>query len=194
MTAANPDVPRGTLSTAPTVRPLLFRKEMRLAIEQGIKRVTRRTLAAGNCVVSPGDFKGLRLDTGRARQSMRPYLRAQCEFDSGRVRVVSVLPAVEPGDLFYVKANRYTSRAKSTLTLKVTAVCLSRLQDMTNEDAELEGVAVLDLPTLAPRDAFALLWDRINGAGSWASNPWCWAYKFEGIAHNVDRVLEREIT
>lgn len=181
------EVPRGT--EAPTVRPLLFRKEMRLAIEHGVKRVTRRPLAAGNCIVSPGDFKGLRLDTGRARQLTRPFLRAQCEFDSGRVRVVSVMPVVAPADLFYVKANRYTSRVKSTLTLKVTAVGLSRLQDMTNEDAELEGVAVLDMPALAPRDAFALLWDRINGAGSWQANPWVWAYHFEGIAKNVDTVL-----
>lgn len=199
------EVPR---ETTPTVRPLLFRKEMRLAAEQGIKRVTRRIITAGNSRVTPGEFAGLRLETGRVRAPLRlervpgtakkatlramptRFLRCQCEFDSGRVRVVSVLPQVIPGDLFYVKANRYTSRAKSTLTLAVLSVGVSRLQDMTNADAEAEGVAVLDLPALAPRDAFAILWDTINGPGAWKANPWVWSYVFQPIAKNVDRCLE----
>jgi len=28
------------------------------------------------------------------------------------------------------------------------------------------------------RDCFALLWESINGPGSWQKNPWVWAYKF----------------
>lgn len=31
------------------------------------------------------------------------------------------------------------------------------------------------------RDCFALLWEYINGPGSWAKNPWVWRYVFERI-------------
>lgn len=198
---ANQLVPRGTSLAPPVARPLMFRKEMRLAIDQDMKTVTRRVLGTSNCIVTPGTFAGLRLETGRAkhldvpeggsRELMRSQvvLRAQCEFDNGRVRVVTVEPKIAPGDLFWLKANRYTARAKSNLTLRVLAIGLSRLQDLTNQDAEDEGVAVLDMPSLAPREAFAWLWDQIHGGGAWAANPWCWSYRFEAVDQNVDRVL-----
>jgi hypothetical protein len=31
------------------------------------------------------------------------------------------------------------------------------------------------------RDNFALLWESINGPGTWASNPWVWAITFEKV-------------
>ena len=32
------------------------------------------------------------------------------------------------------------------------------------------------------RDCFALLWESINGQGSWSANPWVWRYKFRKVA------------
>jgi hypothetical protein len=49
-------------------------------------------------------------------------------------------------------------------------------------------IAVRGTPT--PRDAFAVLWELINGPGSWEANPWVWVYRFQGVRMNIDRVLK----
>lgn len=197
-------VSRGTSRTAlagPMVRPLLFRKVMREAIEHDLKTVTRRIVAADNAIVSPGSFAGVDLNTGRARRPgkppMRASIRARCTFESGLVRVVSVVPVVDVGDLFWVKTGRFGRRADSRLTLEVTSVDVSRVQDMSDADALAEGVARVVLPPRAsarfttPRDKFGWLWEQINGRGSWARNPWVWVYGFRTFHDNVDSILER---
>lgn len=179
MTAEN--VSRGT------ERPLLFRKPMRAAIAAGVKDTTRRIVAANNSTVHPGDFAGLDLSSGRARRLSHPEIRARCTFASGRVRVVTVSPIVRAGDLFYVKANRFTSKAKAEAWLRVLTVDVSRVQDMTDEEALREGVTFFDPLTkaarveyseLSPREQFAVLWDAINGSGAWLRNDWVWIYRF----------------
>lgn len=32
------------------------------------------------------------------------------------------------------------------------------------------------------RDAFALLWETLNGTGSWQQNPWVWCYRWELVS------------
>ncbi len=39
---------------------------------------------------------------------------------------------------------------------------------------------IIDQPAFV-RAHYAALWDTINGKGSWASNPWVWAYTFRRI-------------
>lgn len=75
-------------------------------------------------------------------------------------------------------------RWASRLTLAITEVRVERLQDISEADAEAEGVQI---PALVPilgafwssRDGYARLWESINGKGSWAANPWVWAVTFE---------------
>lgn len=82
-------------------------------------------------------------------------------------------------------------RWASRITLDVVAVSVERLHDITEEDAAREGVEPMDglwanymcPPEPAPltSDAigsFASLWEHINGAGSWAANPWVWRVEF----------------
>ncbi len=76
-------------------------------------------------------------------------------------------------------------RWASRLTLAVEDVRVERLHDITEADARAEGVdavSVADVPrngTLSCVADFAQLWEKINGKGSWALNPWVWRVAFE---------------
>ncbi len=80
--------------------------------------------------------------------------------------------------------------------IKVTAVRCERLQDISEEDCFKEGIVkdVFHLPHMyglkmneryvsvykdSARKAYAALIDKINGNGTWDSNPWVWVYDFE---------------
>jgi len=75
---------------------------------------------------------------------------------------------------------RFMPRWASRLTLEVTSVRVERLQDISEADAIAEGIirqgegwrGAPGLPWFAsPIGAFRTLWESINGAGSWDSNP-----------------------
>lgn len=91
------------------------------------------------------------------------------------------------------KPSIHMPRAYSRLTLRITDVRVERLQDISEEDARAEGaepsIVGADLEHLRFRAGFQTLWESINGAGSWAANPWVWAISFEVIHANVDEVL-----
>lgn len=86
------------------------------------------------------------------------------------------------------KPSIFMSRWASRIDLEVAGVRVERLQDITAGDAEAEGIA--NTPNV-PRDtmAWALwhvesyreLWESINGAGSWAKNPWVWVIEFKRV-------------
>lgn len=61
------------------------------------------------------------------------------------------------------------------LALRVTNVRLERLHDITEEDAQREGVT----PVVTYRDGFQKIWRTINGDTSWDENPWTWRVEFE---------------
>ena len=95
-------------------------------------------------------------------------------------------------------------RWASRLTLRVTDVRVERLQDITEDDARLEGARRFpDLPGPDPygsaprwsmrspstteeclgsaRMAFANAWGKAYGPGSWAANGWVWRVAFEVV-------------
>lgn len=80
-------------------------------------------------------------------------------------------------------------RWASRLTLRVTAVKVERLQDICMEDALAEGVhpdeqnwnATRVYGGSMPVHLFGMLWESINGPGSWDANPWVAAYSFERL-------------
>lgn len=111
-------------------------------------------------------------------------------------------------------------RWASRLTLRVTDVRVQRLRDISEADAKAEGIdqeqVIIDtqcygrapVEITAQRfwngtesndfeghesagEAFEHLWEAINGAGSWAANPWCVAYSFEVLRGNVSQ-FEKE--
>lgn len=79
-------------------------------------------------------------------------------------------------------------RWASRIDLEVTDVRVERLQEISEADARAEG-APPSHPSLDriscefgyadfPRSWYAQLWETINGAGSWAANPFVWAISF----------------
>lgn len=86
-------------------------------------------------------------------------------------------------------------RTASRITLEVTGVRVERLLDISIEDAKAEGawgpddsivdkVATyfgIDVLGANPRLAFQMLWESINGPGSWDLNPWVWAIDFKRL-------------
>jgi hypothetical protein len=86
---------------------------------------------------------------------------------------------------WYKRNSIFMPRWASRITLRVTAVRVERVQDITDADATAEGIRILPAykrdPSGEARDAFSKLWDFINakrGYG-WESNPWVWVVEFE---------------
>jgi hypothetical protein len=69
-------------------------------------------------------------------------------------------------------------RWASRITLEITNVRVERLQDISREDAIAEGTPPPDA-AYSMRDSYMMLWESINGRGSWATNPWVWVIEFK---------------
>ena len=92
----------------------------------------------------------------------------------------------------------FMPRWASRIDLEITAVRVERLQDISEQDAKAEGAdglvtetcteddkALLDLPLYSAdphRNGYALLWESLNGDGSWAENLWVWVVEFKRVA------------
>lgn len=91
------------------------------------------------------------------------------------------------------KPSIHMPRKACRLVLEITDVRVQRLQEITEDDAIAEGVdgpMCAELAIKTPwRDVaapvavhtYAALWDSINGAGAWNSNPWVWALTFKVV-------------
>jgi hypothetical protein len=183
-------------------RPILFSGTMVRAILDGRKTQTRRVITrvvwanptydaqtfmdinpvhranpSGLCPYGdPGDTLWVR-ETFAKR-----YADAQRDPADGIIYRADGGLAVEPRWTPAIHMPRWASR----LTLRITAVRVQRVQDITAEDAHAEGI--LRGPTFGDRDIFdralfAKLWDSINAKRgySWDSNPWVWALTFERV-------------
>jgi hypothetical protein len=73
------------------------------------------------------------------------------------------------------KPSIHMPRWASRITLEITHVRIERLQNLTEEEAQKEGV---NAPKGEARDAFKKLWKSINGVDSWDKNPWVWVIEF----------------
>lgn len=75
-------------------------------------------------------------------------------------------------------------RWASRITLEVTDVRAERVQEISAEDVEAEGIIPsLDGPDGAPCyiEDFSMLWDQINGPGAWDRNDWVWVVEFRRV-------------
>jgi hypothetical protein len=88
-------------------------------------------------------------------------------------------------------------REGARIFLEVESVRVERLHDISEEDARSEGLQDFGGGDLAPawwhsydglalagataRQGFQLLWESINGPGSWEANPWTWVVEFRRV-------------
>lgn len=95
------------------------------------------------------------------------------------------------------KPSIHMPRAACRTLLEVTGVRVERLNSISQEDAQAEGMELTGWrPSYSdpdsggevwtPYDNFAQLWESIYGEGSWKANPWVWAIEFKRISSGDD--------
>jgi len=169
-------------------RPILFNTAMVQAIRDKRKTQTRR-------VMKPQPT-GTRINT---------YPYGQPENELWIKETWATIPEyddVKPVDLpknapIYYKADGISDEAgklrpsifmmkwMSRITLVVKRVRIERIQDITKEDVQAEGVTHHDW-NHAQRNLFPALWDKINAKRGfpWDSNPWTWVIEFNKKVDN----------
>ena len=83
----------------------------------------------------------------------------------------------------------FMPREACRILLEVTDVRVERLKDIAEEDAISEGIslpnyaeqAIRDIQFPEPSAIYAMLWESINGKGSWEKNPWVWVIEFKKL-------------
>lgn len=84
------------------------------------------------------------------------------------------------------KPSIFMPRSASRISLRITNIRVERLKEISEEDAKREGVIYPANPGVENYGNgyyanFRLLWESINGKGSWEENPWVWVIEFEVI-------------
>jgi hypothetical protein len=98
------------------------------------------------------------------------------------------------------KPSIHMPREAARLFLRIKAVRVERLQEISEDDAKNEGIYYseagegyedylfdysgknrIELFVYA-KDSFQSLWQSINGPESWEANPWVWVVEFERIS------------
>lgn len=95
------------------------------------------------------------------------------------------------------KPSIHMPRAASRILLEIVSVRVERLNDISEADARAEGIKRIkdgferwhpcptdtlhEGLTRDPLLSYRGLWESINGAGSWAANPWVWVVEFKRI-------------
>ena len=72
----------------------------------------------------------------------------------------------------------FMPRWASRIQLEITDIRVERLNDISEDDCEAEGLKKLQGGI---KTAFKMLWESINGKGSWDKNPWVWVVEFKRI-------------
>ncbi|WP_155005631.1 hypothetical protein [Klebsiella michiganensis] len=90
------------------------------------------------------------------------------------------------------KPSIHMPKAASRILLEITDVRVERLNSISQEDAQAEGLELTGWrPTysdpdsggevMTPYDNFAELWSSIYGDESWQANPWVWVIEFKRV-------------
>ena len=203
-------------------RPILFSAPMVRAILSGEKTQTRRVVkpqpkrTGDGVLMWDASHRGMRF--GSVGMDVPPNLVAHCPYGAPGDRLWvretfgiddedgSVLYFADPGtaqDAEHARAcdDRYPRRRPSIhmprwasrILLEIASVRVERLQDISEDDAQAEGIEYSErfegyciglaehFNSHDPRQSYFSLWEAINGAGSVAANPWVWVVEFKRV-------------
>lgn len=115
-----------------------------------------------------------------------PIYKQQCLSDGVELEEVRWTPSI------------HMPRRASRLTLKVTDVRIERVKEITDDQAEKEGMMTTEASQKKaiecglswferPAVQFKNLWQRIYE--DWESNPYVWVIEFEVVNQNIDKYL-----
>lgn len=105
---------------------------------------------------------------------------------------------------WYNRSSLFLEKHHCRTFLKVKSIRVERLKDISEKDAESEGINIVDFNCYEnylvdknwqhngmnqkgfhmiqdPIGSFASLWAKINGEQSWNDNPWVWVIDFDRI-------------
>jgi hypothetical protein len=208
-------------------RPILFSAPMVRAILEGRKTVTRRPVkvqphidASGNFCVGNSNYG----QDGYGKPVTKHFVNGCCPFgkpgdrlwvretwarvgncDPGYLTFGATYPACLPPELENIpaaseirwKPSIHMFRRDSRILLEITDVRVERLQDISEDQAQAEGVRLmrdgsdtwvsregpgnLVTPWPTAKEAFSDLWNSINGPHAWVANPWVWVVEFKRV-------------
>ena len=164
------------------------------------------TLAHAGCAYGqPGDQLWVRETWGRDNQDGTISYRA--DIGSGGDADDFERNRFEGAPNYRWRPSIHMPRAASRILLEVVSVRVERLQEISAADAKAEGViawraewGIQGAPEMIERGIkareeaieamnfrdiapilYRLLWEQINGPGSWAANPWVWVVEFRRV-------------
>ena len=179
-----------------TARPILFSGPMVRALLAGTKTQTRRVAKPQPFWVNPGDGQpnpmpkcpyGVPGDTLWLRETW---------FQSEDSSMVHYRADNDDPYVTRWRPSIHMPRWASRITLEVTGVRVERLCAISEADAAAEGVTQCGDGGWHAEDtgrdgsspcwdtasgSYRLLWESINGPGSWAANPWVWVVSFRRV-------------
>ena len=191
-------------------RPILFSAATVRAILSNTKTQTRRVIKPQHLAFFNQDAAAMLSDWNErplpyGKPGDRLWVRETWHDASSSLHSCALYRA-DGTDLHWDKwtPSIHMPRWASRITLEITSVRVERLQDISEADAQAEGVEDVTAQ-VAPRDpefrfwrryrdgglngytgnaiaSYASLWTEINGPGSWDANPWVWAIEFRRLA------------
>lgn len=200
-------------------RPIIFSGPMVRALLDRRKTQTRRVLKPQPSGIRSAEATGARTwnlepESNRCTVDWTPpryapgdrlWVREACHIDKPQVSYrADADPASDPPGPW--RSPFHMPRWASRLTLIVTDVRVQRLQEISEADAEKEGVQRLKSgrgfydPTLpkaavrfgewtsTARQGFCRLWNSLHGPDAWDANPWVAALTFTVHRCNIDQV------
>ncbi len=92
------------------------------------------------------------------------------------------------------RSSRFMPKAIARIWLELLGWCIEFLQDIPVTDVAKEGIRCLGETTVTPLEAFAILWDELNGhkpGCSWAENPQVRRLHFRKVEYHPERSVRR---
>lgn len=191
-------------------RPILFSAHMVQAILEGRKTMTRRTIILKDKYEDAGEYY-FQFQYSNIGYFTSPLtgdtINIRCPYGNigdrlwvretwQHTKCLNINPEDENYGYVYRADNHpwkdienwkwkpsiFMPREASRLMLEITEVMVQRLNDITVQDIESEGLSNnWRYECASPNDWFATLWDSINGKGSFDKNPLVWVITFKKI-------------